>query len=99
VRDGAHIVEQLAQDIPPAFAFDYFGAEKCVAGNFYRMLQKKPLAFVAVHIAQSFIVTGKRTVCGFRGGGKPAFIYPAPVCPERVQVRGMEPQSPARNHE
>jgi hypothetical protein len=63
------------------------------------MHQKKPLAFVAVHMAQSLIVTGKRAVRGFCGGGKPAFIYPAPVCPERIQIRGMEPQSPARNHE
>ena len=98
MRDRAEVVEELAEQIPSAFARHRRGAEQEIARFGDGILQQKPIA-VRAHVAEAFVGRRAGTVVGVCRGREPALVDAAAMPAERVQIVGVQPQPPARNHE
>ena len=98
VGDGSHVVEELAEEIPSAFARHDIGAQQEIACVLDRVLEEKSLIRTHTNVAQTLMFQSGGTVGSFNGGGKPSFVDSASVSSKGVQIVGMEFQSPAGDH-
>ena len=99
MRNRAHVVEELAEQVPAAFALHDIGAEQKIAGAFDCIFQQEFAARVGMNIAEAFVRRGRRAIRGFRRRGEPALVDPAPVRAEGIDVIGMKLQPASGNHE
>jgi len=96
VRDRAHIVEELAQDIEATLRGHHVSREKLIAEFPRRVLEKSALA-VEIDVAQPFIPRRARAVVGGGRRGEPALVDAAAVRPERIEIVRMQLQPSAWN--
>src|SRR5579863_10719527 len=99
VRNRAHVVEELAKQVPSAFALHHIPAEKDIARSLDRIFEEKARTLRRVHVAQSFVRSRVRAVRSFGGRRKPSFVDPAAMGAERIEVVRMELQSAPGDHE
>ena len=98
VRDGAEVVEELAQHVPSAVGRHDAGPEKLVADRLDGFLEQDlfRLGAVAVRgddVGESFVLGRSGAVVGVCRGGEPAFVDTAPMRTESVDVAGMQFQA------
>ena len=98
VRNGSHVVEKLAQDIPPTFAFHHVGAKQQIAGHLDGILQQESFPRSWMNVAQPLVRRGFGTVCSLGRRGEPALVNSATMAAEGVEIIGMQLQPAARNH-
>ena len=99
MRDRSHVVEELAEEVPPLFPLHRFLAEQQVAGLLDRFLQQEATARRAADVAEAFVRGRAGTVVGIGGRREPAFVDAAAMRAESVEIIGMKPQPPAGMHE
>jgi hypothetical protein len=98
VRNRAHVVEELAEQIPALVARHRLCAEQQVAGLFDRRFQQEARAGVP-DVTEAFIRGRARAVVRVRGGGEPALVDAAAVGAECIQIVRMQPEAASRVHE
>ena len=99
MRDRSHVVEELTEDVPPAFLRHDVGANQRVTRHVDGLLQLESLSRVETHITQTLVSGRPRPVVGVRRRGKPALVDAAAMRAERIEVIGMQAQPAARLHE
>ena len=99
VRNRAHVVEELAEQIPAAFARHDVLSQQQIAGLLDGVAQEEARAVRLTDVAQPLVGRRARTVVGVRRRRKPPFVDAAAVAAQRVQIVGMEFQTAAGNHE
>src|SRR5262245_57712678 len=99
MRDRAHVVEELAEDVPAVFLRHHLGADQRVASGVDGLLQLKALAGLEPDVAEPFVCRRSRSVVGVGRGREPALVNATTVRAKGVQIVGMEPQAPAWLHE
>ncbi len=99
MRDGSHVVEELAEEIPSSLARHRVGAEQEIAGGLHRVLQEKPLTLCRPDVTESLIGRRARTVIRIGGGREPALVDAPAMRPTRVEIVGVQPEPAARQHE
>ena len=95
----SHVVEELAEQVPSTFVLHGRRPEQEIAALVDERLEQHAGAVFRPHVAQSFVVRCPGTVRGVRRRGEPALVDAAAVCPEGVQIVGMQPEPPAGDHE
>src|SRR6266852_4351192 len=55
MRDGPHVVEEFAKQIPAALARHDVGAQQKIAGYVDRSLEQESIGTCGAHVAQSFV--------------------------------------------
>jgi hypothetical protein len=90
MRDGAQVVEELAQQIPTALTLYHFGAEQEIAGILHSSLEKESLTAVQPDVTQALVLQRLRPIGCFGRRRKPAFINPSAMRSECVEIIGME---------
>ena len=99
MRNRSHVVEKLAEQIPSALALHRRRAEQQIAAFVDERLEQHARAVLRPHVAQPFVVRGPRAVRRVCRRREPALVDAAAVRAERVEIVGMQPKPPARNHE
>jgi hypothetical protein len=99
MRDWAKVVEELAEQVPAAFALHNIRTEQKVPGDPNRIFQQKFASPGGMYIAQAFIRRGVWAIGGLCSRGKPSFVNAAAMRTKGVQVIRMKLQPAPRNHE
>jgi hypothetical protein len=95
----AHVVEELAEEVPSAFALHRRRAEQQIAAFVDKRLEQHTPAVLHPHVAEPFVVGSARSIRRARRRREPPFVDAAPMRAERVEIVGMQPEPPAGNHE
>ena len=99
VRDRAHVVEELAEQVPALLALHDGRPEQRIAGLVHRVLEEEAASVVEPYVAQAFVWWRAGSVVRVGRRREPPLVDAAAMRPARVEVVRMELQPSARDHE
>jgi hypothetical protein len=99
VRDRAHVVEELAEQVPALLALHHRRSDQEIAGRVDGILQQKPRAVFEPHVTQALVGGGAGTVVGIGRRREPALVDAAAVAAKRVEIARVQLQPLAGDHE
>ena len=99
MRNRPHVVEELAEQVPAAFALHHRRSEQQIAGGFDRVFQLEARRRLEPDVAEALVGRRARAVVGVRRGRKPSLVDAAAMTAERIEIVGVQLQPAAGNHE
>jgi hypothetical protein len=98
VRDGAEVVEELAEEVPAAVFRHHGRAEKLITGGCNRLAELRALS-MEIDVAEAFILRCAGAIIGPGSGREPAFVDASTVRAEGIEVARVEFQSTSGHQE
>ena len=99
MRNRAEIVEELAQQIPAAFALHHRRANQEISGFVDKRFQQNAFAIAGAHVAQPLVFGRSRAIRCVCRRREPPFVDAAAVPAERVEIVRVQLEAAAGNHE
>src|SRR6185369_11779944 len=99
MRDRPEVVEELAQQVPAAFALHHGRAKQQVARFVDERFEQEPRALSGPDVTEALVFRRSPPVGRVRRRREPSFVDAAAMSAERIEIVGMQFQPAARNQE
>src|SRR5206468_11822719 len=99
MRKRSEVVEELAEQVPSALALHHSRSDEQIAGGFDGLFQQKSSAMSEPHVSETFVCGRPGSVVRVGRGREPSLVDAAAMPAKRIQVVGMQLESPSGQHE